>query len=243
MSIIRVTKLATNVLPDSGRARAVDACKAHVLLLLAGSIAFGCGRSSGKSPAAGIDGASDLVELPADLASVDSASLGGVDSQHDGPGGVSTWLDVAPDGVHWGEAGDVSQMLDATTDGGDHEAGPLPTSIDSAPDTMAGLACDQVVSAYSAFLATHRDCSSTSDCQVVGGAGTCNCVAMLGNGSGDAISVTALSDAYAYLERARACIQQGFRFPAPCDAAPAKNLRCENGKCTADQASCLVFGG
>ena len=44
------------------------------------------------------------------------------------------------------------------------------------------------------------------------------------------ISATAVSDAYAYFGRMQVCIQQGFKFPAICDAAPAKNLRCELAK-------------
>ena len=66
---------------------------------------------------------------------------------------------------------------------------------------------------------------------------------MLGKGSGDAISASAVGDANAYFSRKRACIQQGVRSPGYCDAGPARNLRCEAGKCKADEAGCMMFGG
>ena len=241
--------LATVVPPVRGPWRVADSCKAISLSLLLGSIALGCGRSASKSSPAPSDGASDhsmlgaAAEVGADLASPDSVPLGAPDSADLGQDHAFAWLDVAPEGASWVDVGAELRMVDATTDGGDREAGSSPTSIDSASDGIAGIACGQLASAYSAFLATHRDCSSVSDCKVVGGAGTCNCVEMLGNGSGDAISATAVSDANAYFSRAMACIQQGFRFPGPCDAAPARNLRCEAGTCAADQAGCMMFGG
>ena len=153
------------------------------------------------------------------------------------------WLDVAPDGAGWAEAGAELRMLDATVDGAEADAGPSPTAIDSAADAVAEIPCDQLVSAYSEFLASHRDCFSVDDCKVVGGAGTCNCAPTLGNGSGEAVSASAASDAYAYFGRAQICVQQGLRMWAICDAAPATNLRCESGKCKADQASCLSARG
>lgn len=182
-------------------------------------------------------------EVGRDLASPEDAPLGGADAEDVAPDTASAWLDLASDGASWAEAGAEPGMLDAGTDGGEPEAGASPTPIDAAADSVAEMPCDQIVSAYAAFLAAHRDCSTVSDCTVVGGAGTCSCAPTLGNGSGDAIAVSAGSDAYAYFSRAQICMQQGLKIWSICDAAPAGNLRCEAGKCTADEASCMVFGG
>ena len=113
----------------------------------------------------------------------------------------------------------------------------------AAPDSPAQIPCDQLVSAYAAFLAAHRDCATVSDCQVVGGAGTCNCATVLGGGSGDAISASAVSDAQAYFNRAQACAQQGTGGTRVCDFAPAANLRCEAGQCKADARGCMDSRG
>jgi len=230
-----------------GRREACDMCGV-ALLFLVGSAVLGCSQSTGSS-AAPIDGASDqntagtVAEVEAGLASPDGAPLGGVDAADLGQEKALVWLDVGTEAASLGEVGSELRAVDTTVDVGDREAGPSSPSVDSAPDGVAAIACDQLASAYSAFVAAHRDCASVSDCKVVGGAGSCNCVPALGNGSGDAILTSAVSEAYAYLGRVQTCIQQGFKLPAICDAAPAANLRCEAGKCKADESSCLVFRG
>ena len=202
--------------------------------MLISSAVLSCSRSATK-PAGSLDSAA-LVDGGADLASPETVSFDRPDSaalEQDGP---LAWIDLGLDVASSGEVGAELHTVDATADRGDQEP-------DSSSDTIAGIVCDGLASAYSVFLAAHRDCLSASDCTTVGGAGTCNCVATLGNGSGESISATAVSDANAYLGRMQVCIQQGFKFPAICDAAPAKNLRCEAGKCAADESSCLLARG
>ena len=146
------------------------------------------------------------------------------------------------------EAGAVSEaggavdvvIVDADVEVGNPDL--FPISIDTAADGVAGIPCNQLNAAWTAFVANNRACSTVADCRVIGGAGTCNCAAVLGNGSGDAISASA-QGTNDYFARLVVCEQQGYNVGKICDAAPAKNLRCENGLCTADEASCLMGRG
>jgi hypothetical protein len=224
-----------------GRWCVADSCKSLPLSLLVGLAVLGCGRST-VNQSGSVDSAAP-ADVGADLPSPDSMLLGGPDSADLDHDGALASFDLGLELASWREVEAELRGGDAATDLGDLELDASDTSIDSASSGIAGIACNGLASAYSAFLAAHRDCSSVSDCKTVGGAGTCNCVATLGNGSGEAISATAVSDAYAYFARMQVCIQQGFKFPAICDAAPAKNLRCEAGKCAANESSCLLVRG
>ncbi len=219
---------------SAARWRVAGSFKLLPLSLLISSAVLSCSRAATK-PSGSLDSAV-LVDVGADLASPETISFDRPDSEELDQEGPPASVDLGLEVASWGEVGAELRTVDATADRGDQEP-------DSASDTIAGIACDGLASAYSAFLAAHRDCLSASDCTTVDGAGTCNCAATLGNGSGEAISATAISDAYAYLGRMQVCIQQGFKFPAICDAAPAKNLRCEAGKCAADESSCLLVRG
>jgi len=221
----------TATAPDRARCHLAGSFKLLPLSLLISSAVLSCSRSATK-PSGSFDSAA-LVDVEADLASPETMSFDSPDSAEVDQDGPLARMDLGFDEASSGEVGAELSTIDATSDRGDQKR-------DSASDTIAGIACDGLASAYLVFLAAHRDCLSASDCTTVGGAGTCNCVATLGNGSGEAITATAASDAYAYFGRMQVCIQQGFKFPAICDAAPAKNLRCEAGKCAADESSCLL---
>jgi hypothetical protein len=234
MLFSRCVRFVIATAPNPARWLVRGSCKWLPLSLLIGSLVLSCSRSATKAPGA-LDSAVP-VDFGADLASPETVPFDRPDFPELDQDASLTWIDVGLGQTERGEVGTEVRTVDAVADRGDQEP-------DSASDAIAAIPCDGLVSAYSAFLAAHRDCSSSSDCRRVGGAGTCNCVATLGGGSGEAISATAANDAYAYLARMQACIKQGFKFQATCDAAPAENLRCEAGKCAADQSSCLTVRG
>jgi hypothetical protein len=122
------------------------------------------------------------------------------------------------------------------------------TSRDGPKDGDNIPLCDALQADWWAFVAQNRDCSGAGDCVVVAGAGSCECSPSwnprlghpIGAGSGDAISASAQGNAQTYLTQwgdldcnllDRYCIV---------DAGPAKNLRCDQGKCTADPGSCFL---
>lgn len=103
------------------------------------------------------------------------------------------------------------------------------------PPTLAE--CNALPGVWSSYVDQHRACESVADCTIVGGSGTCGCGYTLGDGSGTAIAKSGASVAKSYLELYAACAEAHV-LGCVWDAAPAKNLRCENGLCTADSASC-----
>lgn len=139
-----------------------------------------------------------------------------------------------------GEAADPSQQ-DAMTDApADAPPGEQPPD---GPDPLAG--CKTLAEEWAAFVATHRSCGSVADCTVVGGAGGAvwcvNCSPSIGDGSGDPIANSALPEAEPYLAKFHACVVADLWDGCTWDAAPAKNLRCEDGVCKADPGSCHVL--
>ena len=209
-----------------------------VVLVLSG-FAFACSRPSARPLPGPTDSGTDSApdegsgDAPGDIdASWDSVSEG-------------LGLDWGAADIAGGPAGEAGGALDAVIADADVEAGKadgFSSSIDTAPDGVAAIPCSQLNAAWSAYVASNRACSTVADCRVVGGAGTCNCTPVLGNGSGVAISVSAQGN-NDYFSRLMVCTQQGYNVGSICDAAPARNLRCENGLCTADEASCLAQRG
>jgi hypothetical protein len=105
------------------------------------------------------------------------------------------------------------------------------------------MPCSCLADAWQAFVSHNHNCSESDECTLVAGTGTCGCAPALGNESGDAISTDPEDDRLDdFLQRFEQCKTEGaFKDREVCDAAPAKNLRCENGWCVADSASCLEF--
>jgi hypothetical protein len=82
-------------------------------------------------------------------------------------------------------------------------------------------------------------CNHADDCVIVGGTATCECAPALRSGSGDAISKQSIQTAQAYLSRFEQCKHDpAFQNNLICGSAPAVNLRCEQGECRSDDATC-----
>ncbi len=108
-------------------------------------------------------------------------------------------------------------------------------------DVVASVDCAQIVKDWAVFVASHAACSANADCLVVGGAYSCDLGGPIGQGSGDAISKSAKSDADALLNVFYGPACKAYRDGhGVSDAAPATNLRCASGQCQADSASCMV---
>ena len=137
------------------------------------------------------------------------------------------------------EAGDAVTDGDASVADGDASVTDGDASGDAMPDAADSAAyCTDLRSRWHTFVEQNRSCVTVSDCQVVGGTRSCDCkFAAIGQGSGDAISVSAGAAASLYFNDYAAMNCQNQY--GECDSAPARNLRCESGKCTADQWSCL----
>jgi hypothetical protein len=136
--------------------------------------------------------------------------------------------------------------VEAGPDGSVPEAGlgdGKPDDRADAPDADAGIACGKLREAWRAFVVANRGCKTDADCVVVGDTAACRCEPSLGDPSGDAISASAADGSKLYFERYYECIAAGHDFASSCDAAPAKNLRCESGTCTADLNYCIPDGG
>jgi hypothetical protein len=150
--------------------------------------------------------------------------------QADGGGDVDVSGDAPADARVNDVADDAPPARDGAADG----------SSDAPVDVLAR--CNALQMDWRAFVLQNRDCTVASECTVVGGAGACDCIMPglgrpIGNGSGDAIAVAARTAALVRLDQWH---NLGCHFVAGCiyDAGPAKNLRCEQGKCTADYGGC-----
>lgn len=106
--------------------------------------------------------------------------------------------------------------------------------------------CDALQADWRTFVSQNRDCTANSDCVVVAGAGSCECAPPwgprlghpIGVASGDAINATAQNAAQTYLARWDELECNLLDRYCVFDAGPAKNLRCEVGKCTIDWGAC-----
>lgn len=183
-----------------------------------------------------------------------SASDGGAsalsgDSGHDGS--------VVP-----GDGGAPHEGGSEASESGQADCGPDPGNIDcegpcgfglESPICIGGhwtcdnsayepleMPCSCLRDAWQVFVSNHRSCTESNQCRVVGGAGSCHCSPSLGEGSGDAISSDPQHRVGAFLERFEQCkVEAPGTVGSVCDAAPARNVRCENGECVADSPSCL----
>jgi len=160
---------------------------------------------------------------------------------------VNPWGAIASFQVD--DSGDVDVSGDTPADASvDDVADDAPPTRDGAADGSSDAPvdvlarCNALQMDWRAFVPQNRDCTVVSECTVVGGAGACDCIMPglgrpIGNASGDAIATAAGAAARVYLDQWR---DLGCNFVAQCifDAGPAKNLRCEQGKCTADYGGC-----
>jgi hypothetical protein len=112
------------------------------------------------------------------------------------------------------------------------------TEMDAGSDAsdVEGLTCENIESEFRRLVDANQACTQDSDCTLVGGTGSCNCTPVLGNGSGTAINENAAGTAVTYIDFFDSNCADSF---GTCDAAPASNLRCEEGVCRADSESCL----
>jgi hypothetical protein len=111
----------------------------------------------------------------------------------------------------------------------------------STVDAEAPIACNDLQTAWGAFVEANNACEGAEQCIVIGGAGTCGCGRNLTQGSGDAISASARGLAEKYFTRYDACVAAGHHFGCLWDAAPARTPRCESRRCKVDQRSCIEF--
>ena len=135
--------------------------------------------------------------------------------------------DATPDAADAPDAADVSDAADVP--------------LADIPDVVSTTDCGQIVKDWAVFVAAHSACTADGDCQVVGGAMSCDYGTPIGAPSGDAIAKSAKAAADAYLTAFYGPACAAYRDgKGVWDAAPATNLRCEAGACKADSASCLV---
>ncbi len=110
--------------------------------------------------------------------------------------------------------------------------------------TTAEAACKTLPARWSALLndTTKRACTTTADCVLLGGTGTCDAGVSLGSASGDAVASASAPAFDALLQEFASSTCADFRASlAPSwDAAPARNLRCQDGACQADTWSCMT---
>ncbi len=141
------------------------------------------------------------------------------------------------------DAADVAvadSTADATPDAADApDVADVPLA--DIPDVVSATDCGQIVKDWAVFVAAHSACTADGDCQLVGGAMSCDYGTPIGAPSGDAIAKSAKSGADAYLTAFYGPGCATYRADnGVWDAAPATNLRCEAGACKADAASCMV---
>ncbi len=142
------------------------------------------------------------------------------------------------------DAADVAaadSAADATPDAADTTPDAADVPLADIPDVVSATDCGQIVKDWAVFVAAHSACTADGDCQLVGGAMSCESGTPIGAPSGDAIAKSAKSAADAYLNAFYGPGCATYRADnGVWDAAPATNLRCEAGACKADSASCLV---
>jgi hypothetical protein len=128
--------------------------------------------------------------------------------------------------------GFTSSDTDFVSDASDAASG------DADASDASGPRCDELQADYTAAVQAAKACTDDTDCQVVGGTGTCDCAHTWGNASGDAVnqSFTLPAD---WSSRVEACADFIADRSQECDAAPAENPRCDQGTCIASGASCL----
>ena len=116
----------------------------------------------------------------------------------------------------------------------------VPDVADTADVQEVGpVDCAKLVADWAAFVAAHEGCAVDGDCTVAGGAGSCDLASAIGKASGDPIATSALPEAQPMLATFYGPDCMAYRDAhGTWDAAPATNLRCASGHCTADWASC-----
>lgn len=147
-------------------------------------------------------------------------------------------LDTGADGA---DVADVSG--DPSGDGENARDGAVDRSSDAPGDGDVTPLCDALQEDWRAFVAQHRGCSVSADCTLVAGAGACDCLfpglgRPIGNASGDAIASAAATSARVYLDQWSDLGCNQLMKYCVYDAGPAKNLRCDQGECVADNGYC-----
>ncbi len=162
---------------------------------------------------------------------------------------VRAWLILVTALTHTSgcESTEALYADDGSTEAGDstgvdaHDAHPDDLGrADVGVSDSGPIACEALRSAYLAYVEAHRSCASVDDCAVIGAPPSCGCsYPSLGAPSGEAIRKDAVEGASPFFTRMWECFGDAG---GPCDALPAKNLRCAYGLCTADYASCIPIG-
>jgi hypothetical protein len=180
---------------------------------------------------------------------------GGADVSRDGDASADRCRNTALRATAWATMAafqaDASGEVDAAADNnGDGARGDGTSARDGSDDRLSDsrngsdvlALCSDLQTDWRAFVTQNRGCTVSSDCTVVGGAGACDCAVPglgrpIGDPSGDAIASSARMSAEPYLDQ---WTHWGCNFVAQCvaDAAPAKNLRCDQGKCMTDPGVC-----
>jgi hypothetical protein len=113
---------------------------------------------------------------------------------------------------------------------------------DSTNVTNTGIDCAKLQAEWPTFVGAHRGCRSNEECIFVGGSDGLNqCLtASIGNAGRDAIALDAVAEATRrFLNDFYGSACADYRSThKTADAGPSKNLRCENGACTADLQFC-----